>query len=1259
MATTTPEFVHLHQHSEWSLLDGACRVSEMPAQAAALGMKALAITDHGAMHGVLDFYQACQKVGVKPIIGCEVYVAPRSRLEKDGQVDKDPYHFVLLARDATGYRNLVRLVSRAQLEGFYYKPRVDRELLAEHAEGVTALSACLGAEVPQLLLQEKRREAEEAAAFYRQIYGPEHFFLEMQDHGIPEQRAVNRHLVEIASHLQIGLVATNDAHYLRKADARAHDILLCIQTAANIDSPKRLRFPSEEFYLKSPQEMATLFAEVPAALANTVAVAEQCNVTFEFGRYLLPQFPLPPGHTPGSYLRQLCQERLPRRYPTPSPEIVRQMDYELELIDRMGFSGYLLIVWDFCDFARRKGIPVGPGRGSAAGCLVSYVIGITNIDPIRYKLVFERFLNPERVEMPDIDIDFCYERRGEVIEYVAQRYGADCVAQIAAFGTMGARGVIRDVGRTLGFPPSETDRMAKLVPEGVDVSLADALQPGAELAQLVAKDDKVRELVDVCRLLEGTPRHASVHAAGVVIAPEPLADIVPLMRTKDGRPAIQFDMDQCKKLGLLKMDFLGLRNLTVIDNCRRRIEARSGQPFDPDNLPLDDAATYRMIAEGHTVGIFQVESSGMTDLVRRLRPSNIEDIIAAGALFRPGPMENIPVYLKSKHEGNPSYPHPDLEPILRDTYGVMIYQEQVQQVAAQMAGFTLGEADMLRRAISKKDHELMEVYRQRFVEGCGRNGHEAKLAEELFAQIEKFAGYGFNRAHSAAYGYITYQTAYLKTNHPVEYMAALLTSMASGSTKKKDSAAIYIAEARRLGIAVLPPDVNESRADFTDLPGGKIRVGLGAVKNVGGAAVDSILQQREQGGAFRSLTDFCTRVDLRVCNRRAVEGLIKAGAFDFLGVGRARLVAGLEECMKVAQGRARERARGQRSLFDLLGVAGSAAETGGEVAVPPDALPDVPEFSSRERLGLEKEVLGLYISGHPLESHAEDLRLRTHGIVSLQDRFDGDRCTVGGIVAGIRRTSTRKGEPMGFLQLEDLTGQTEVVLFPKLYADLDKSLVETDRLVLVRGKVSWRGERRGRGEEIDGSGEAGDPDGGEVTVVAEEVESFLDGPSAHAPAAPAAEGLLAAPGGAAAEGWPSVAWTGQGAAPSMAAERPAASAAEGVPGAPQHLPDSVPLAPVPGETQDPADAGDSARPVRITVPTVHDELGLQLLEAVLRAHPGRVLVELHFPREGLALVCGPAFRVQDGASLRGDLAAIPFATEPPASPSDLPASPAG
>ena len=1235
MAVTAPEFVHLHQHSEWSLLDGACRVKEMPLRAAELGMKALAITDHGAMHGVLDFYQACKQAGIKPVIGCEVYVAPRSRLEKDAQVDKDPYHFVLLARDAAGYRNLVHLVSRAQLEGFYYKPRVDRELLAEYAGGITALSACLGAEVPQLLLQERLPEAEAAAAFYRDLYGPDHFFLELQDHGIPEQRIVNRHLVDIGERLGIGLVATNDAHYLRQGDARAHDILLCIQTAANLDAPKRLRFPTQEFYLKSPAEMAALFAELPAALRNTVAVAEQCDLRFDFGKYLLPKFDLPAGHTAGSYLRQLCLERLPQRYPDASPEILRQMNYELDLIEQMGFSGYLLIVWDFCDFARRNGIPVGPGRGSAAGCLVSYLVGITNIDPIRYKLVFERFLNPERVEMPDIDIDFCVERRGEVIEYVARRYGADCVAQIAAFGTMGARGVIRDVGRTLGFAPVETDKIAKLVPEGVDVSLASALQPGAELAQLAAKDERVRELLDVARLLEGTPRHASVHAAGVVIAPEPLADLVPLMRTKEGRPAIQFDMDQCKKLGLLKMDFLGLRNLTVIEDCRRRVEARTGHPLNTDDLPVDDPGTYRLLSEGHTVGVFQFESSGMTDLVRKLRPNNIEDIIAAGALFRPGPMENIPLYLKSKHGGSPSYPHPDLEPILRDTYGVMIYQEQVQQVAAKMGGFTLGEADMLRRAISKKDMELMEQYRKRFLEGCEGNGYSRDLGEGVFSQIEKFAGYGFNRAHSAAYGYVAYQTAYLKANYPVEYMAALLTSMAGGKTNKKDSAAVYIAEARRLGIAVLPPDVNESRADFTDQAAGgvhptrpgTIRVGLGAVKNVGQPAVEAILAARGAGGPFHGLTDFCLRVDPKVCNKRATESLIRAGAFDSLGAGRARLQAGLEACMRVAQSRARQRAQGQQSLLDLLGPAGCAA-VGPEAAAPVDQLPEVAEWDQRDRLTQEKEVLGLYISGHPLEAHAEDLRLRTHSVASLQDKAEGDRCTIGGIVAQARRMATKKGDPMAFLMVEDLTGQVEVVVFPKLYAELDKDLIGADRLVLVRGKVSWREDRRGAASAAEsGLDGAEGSERGQVTVVCEEVESFLEGPTAEIAAGLAADAYLH--GADAASPGPGVQAPAQG-----SIGEGDARGTGGAVVAPGPLP-------APGG-QAPSAAGPGRRFV-VRVRTVTDELGLRLLAGVLRAHPGEVPVEIHFETEGRGLLAGQRLWVDGSVALSADVAAIPWA----------------
>ncbi len=920
------------------------------------------------------------------------------------------------------------------------------------------------------------------------------------------------------------------------------------------------------------------------------------------------------------------------------------MNYELELIERMGFSAYLLIVWDFCDFARRNGIPVGPGRGSAAGCLVSYLVGITNIDPIRYKLVFERFLNPERVEMPDIDIDFCFERRGEVIEYVARRYGADCVAQIAAFGTMGARGVIRDVGRTLGFAPTETDKIAKLVPEGVDVSLKDALQPGAELAQLVAKDQRVRELVDVAKLLEGTPRHASVHAAGVVIAPEPLADIVPLMRTKEGRAAIQFDMDQCKKLGLLKMDFLGLRNLTVIEDCRKRVEARTGRPLNTDDLPVDDGKTYRMLSEGHTVGVFQFESSGMTDLVRRLRPNNIEDIIAAGALFRPGPMENIPLYLKAKHGGNPTYPHPDLEPILRDTYGVMIYQEQVQQVAAKMGGFTLGEADMLRRAISKKDQELMEQYRIRFLDGCEKNGYSRELGETVYGQIEKFAGYGFNRSHSAAYGYVAYQTAYLKANHPVEYMAALLTSMAGGKGNKKDSAAIYIDEARRLGIAVLPPDVHESRADFTDLYDpeggagrlGKIRVGLAAVKNVGATAVESILAARKEGGPFRSLTDFCRRVDLKVCNKRALESLIRAGAFDSLEPVRARLLAGIEECMKAAQVRARQKARGQRSLLDLLGAAG---DSGADPGVIRDQLPDVPEFSPRDRLTQEKEVLGLYISGHPLESHAEELRMRTHSVQSLQEKADDDRCTVGGIVTHMRRVPTKKGDPMAFITVEDLTGQIEVVIFPKVYAELNKDLIAPDRLVLVRGRVSWREDRRGGGGVDDvGTDDAGEGGRGEVTVVAEEIESFLDGPSAEISAATAAGEYLRGGGTSLSATEVRLARggeTGPGSTVPAADGRPVR--ADGRPSGaaiPEPAPDVVPGRPA-------AQAPAMERYV-VSVPTLTDDLGLNLLAAVLRAHPGPIPVEIRFVLEKRALLAGESFHVDGSEALRRDVASVPF-----------------
>jgi DNA polymerase-3 subunit alpha len=740
-----PEFVHLHLHTEYSLLDGASRIPDLADAVARMGMPAVAVTDHGAMYGALAFYRAARAAGVKPIIGTELYTAPRSRFDRTAKVDDEPYHFVVLARDREGYRNLVRLCSLGFLEGFYYKPRVDRDLLAAHSKGLVALSACLGAEVPQLLLQDKLREAEAAAAFYRDVFGQDGFFIELQDHGIPEQRRINPELVRIARRLGLGVVATNDAHYLRRDDARAHDVLLCIQTAANLDSPKRLRFPSEEFYVKTPAEMAALFADLPEALRGTLDVAERCNLELDFGQLHLPAYALPEGETAESYLRKLCEERLPRRYPDAGPEVRRRLDYELGVISRCGYSGYFLIVWDLIDYAKRHGIPVGPGRGSAAGSMVTYVLGISNVDPLRFGLVSERFLNEERVDMPDIDIDFCYERRDEVIRYVVDKYGADSVAQIITFGTLGAKAAVRDVGRAMGMSYGEVDKIAKLIPNQLHMTLERALEVEPALQRACEENPRVRELIDVARRLEGLPRHPSVHAAGIVIGEEPLVNVVPLARTAEGNVCTQFDMDMIKEIGLLKIDLLGLRTLTVLDHAVRTIEATTGERIDLDNLPLDDPKTYRMLTEAQTTGVFQLESSGMRDLASQLKPGNIEDIIAIIALYRPGPMENIPIFLKAKHGGQPTYPHPKLEPLLRDTYGIMIYQEQIMRVAAEMAGFTLGEADMLRRAMGKKKKEIMDEYRAKFIEGCLRNGHPQKLAEELYDQIEKFAGYGFNK----------------------------------------------------------------------------------------------------------------------------------------------------------------------------------------------------------------------------------------------------------------------------------------------------------------------------------------------------------------------------------------------------------------------------------------------------------------------------------------------------------------------------------
>ncbi|MDK2817020.1 MAG: polymerase subunit alpha [Moorella sp. (in: firmicutes)] len=1037
-------FVHLHVHSEYSLLDGAGRIKDLVRAAREMGMPALALTDHGVMYGAVEFYKAAREEGIKPIIGCEVYVAPRSRHDREPHRDDYQYHLVLLAADANGYRNLAALVSAAYLEGFYYKPRVDRELLSRHSQGLIALSACLAGEVPGWLLKDQEDKAYEAAAWLKEVFGRENFYLELQDQGLAEQRKINRRLIELGRRLNLPLVATNDVHYVFQDQARVHDILLCIQTGKTLNDPNRLRFPNTQFYLKSPGEMAALFTEVPSALTNTLAIAERCNFDFTFGQLHLPAYRVPAGEDTASYLRRLCYEGFNRRYPRDDGTARQRLDYELAIIEQMGYPGYFLIVWDIVNFARRRGIPVGPGRGSAAGSLVAYCLGITAVDPLRYNLLFERFLNPERVSMPDIDIDFCFERRDEVIQYVQEKYGREHVAQIITFGTMAARGAVRDVGRVLGMPLSEVDRIARLVPLELGITLDRALATTPELKESYESSTAVRELLDTARALEGMPRHASTHAAGIVITQEPLTHYLPLQKNGEA-VTTQFPMQVVEELGLLKMDILGLRTLTVIDRACRAIRMNYGRDLDLENLPLDDEATYRLLASGETSGIFQLESSGMRAILKELKPERFEDIIALVALYRPGPLGSgmVEDFIERKHGLKPiTYLHPALEPILKDTYGVILYQEQVMRIASELAGFTLGQADILRRAMGKKKPEVLAAQREHFLAGAVKKGLPEEIALKIFELMEYFAGYGFNASHSAAYALVAYQTAYLKAHYPAELMGALLSSVA----EHLDKMGPYLAECQRLGIKVLPPDVNESGVDFT-IAGGHIRFGLAAVKNVGRAAVEAIIAAREAGGPFTSLLDFCRRVDSRLANKRVVESLIRCGAFNSLHPNRRQLLAILDSCFELAAQRQEERRSGQISLLDMVPE---------EVNEPP--LPDLADFSRADILAMEKELLGFYLSGHPLEPYAAALQqFVSHTLADLAEIPDGSQVVLGGLVSGLRRLVTRKGEPMAILTLEDFSGQGEVVLFPRVYSQ-GRAWLAPDRAVIVYGHTDKQEE---------------------------------------------------------------------------------------------------------------------------------------------------------------------------------------------------------
>ena len=1040
------DFVHLHNHSDYSLLDGASPIPRMVERAAEMRMPALALTDHGSLFGAVEFYQEARRAGVKPIVGMEAYVTRGNRRERTRDT---AHHLVLLARDEQGFRNLMRLSSFAFLEGFYYKPRVDHALLAQHAAGLLALSACPKGEVASDLLEDNEERALQTAMMYRDMFGAENYFLEVQNHGLEIEDKIRERIASLARRSGIPRVATNDCHYLRHEDADAHDVLLCIQTGKTVDDAKRMQMNTDQLFFRSPEEMKAAFDGDPEVIRNTLAVAERCNLQLSFGRPLLPEFPLPPGAADAEdYLRTLARTELTRRFPGGGAAYASRLEYELDVICRMGFASYFLIVRDFIAYARERGIAVGPGRGSVAGSLVAYVLRVTDIDPIQHGLIFERFLNPERVSMPDIDIDFDDLRRGEVIEYVKRKYGDGNVTQIITFGTMGAKGVVRDVGRALGMAFAEVDRIAKLVPDGLNMTLERALELSPDLKNLPQRGGPYARLLKSARALEGLARHASTHAAGVLITPGPLLDYVPLYRQKDESITTQWDMKAVEKAGLLKMDFLGLRTLSVLQQAVGRIAEQGGPALDLLALPMDDATAYEVFQRADTVGIFQFESSGMRDYLRQLKPSVFEDLVAMNALYRPGPMEHIPFFIDCKHGRQVArYEHPDLEPILHGTYGVFVYQEQVMQAANVLAGFSMAQADELRRAMGKKKPEEMEAKRAQFVEGCRKKRIPAAKAEKIFATMEKFAGYGFNRSHSAAYALLAYQTAYLKSHYPAEFMAATLTSEMSDSAR----IVTLIEECRRMRLPLLPPDVNRSEWRFT-LEGGSIRFGLGAVRNVGQSAVDAIVAARAREGAFRDLFDLAQRVDARAINRRVLESLIAAGACDGLGPERGAMHAGAGRTLEHAEALKRERQSGQSSLFG----------EGSDVAVVAPPLPDGPPWGASDRSAREKEVLGFYFSEHPLEPLRETLaKLVTHSIAEVLELEDGAEVRVGAVVIDVKRLTTRAGKPMASVTLEDLSGRIESTVFPDTW-EATRALLEEDHVVVVTGRVEVREDREVR-----------------------------------------------------------------------------------------------------------------------------------------------------------------------------------------------------
>jgi len=1060
------QFVHLHLHTQFSLLDGANQIDPLIRQVKAFGQPAVSITDHGNMFGAIEFYRKAKDAGVKPIIGCEAYMAPGSRFTKDSTqlAHNDYYHLILLARNLTGYQNLIKLVSKAYLEGFYYKPRMDKEILKENCEGLIALSGCLSGEIPYLIGQKDLEGATAVAGEFREIFGKDHFYLEVQANGLEHQRVANAGLIELHKKLGIPLAGTNDCHYLKKEDSRPHDLMLCLQTGKTISDPNRLKFDTDQLYVKSTEEIVSAFQEFPGAVSNTCKIANHCDLTLALNKTYLPQYRIPEGFKDReSYLEHLAVDGLNARLKE-CPSTIPPTTYELRLreelmvICSMGFAGYFLIVWDIIRFARSRGIPVGPGRGSAAGSLVAYALHITDLDPLVYSLLFERFLNPERVSLPDIDMDFCMDRRGEVINYVVEKYGSDHVAQIITFGTLGAKAAIRDVGRVLEMPYAEADKVAKLVPSQLNVTLQQALDTEPRLRDLVETDPKVKELMSVAQSLEGLARHASTHAAGIVISDEPLTNHVPLYKGTNDEIVTQYSMGDVEKIGLVKFDFLGLKTLTMIR--RAEMLVNDSRPSEPplvvDRLPFDDPKTFALLASGKTTGLFQLESSGMRDLLTGLKPDRFEDIIAIIALYRPGPMDLIPDFIKRKQGKIPIvYETPELAPILKDTYGVIVYQEQVMAIANKVAGFSLGQADILRRAMGKKKPEEMEKLRVKFLEGAKKNKIPDKKAEKLYELIQKFAGYGFNKSHAAAYAVVCYHTAYLKAHYPTEFMASLMTTD-MGNTDKIMG---YFTECRELGIKVLGPDVNDSQKNFAVVDG-TIRFGLAAIKNVGEGAVESVIAIRNEGGPFTSFFDFCRRVDLRKVNKRMLEGLIKAGAFDSTGAKRSQLMTVLDHAVEDGAAAQRERDLGQTSIF-AAALPGHERES--HAGLP--TLPEIPEWDQGQRLKYERELTGFYITAHPLTRYEATIRaLSTSSTVGLAEMSDGKEVKLCGIITTVRAMLTKKGDRMAYLTLEDLQGTVEVIAFPDLYKAAG-ALIAPERIVRLTGTI----DRGDKGTKLRGS----------------------------------------------------------------------------------------------------------------------------------------------------------------------------------------------